>query len=256
MNMVVTADGERYVFRMPFPGLTTTQTLALLAEINSARNLLAYGERVVRTAPFADTTRDPSLTMLSIGVEKLLKVSLGLSILNATGSWPSAQTMKSEFRHGLKQMDANLRTRLRDGVRGKEYEHFISGLLQTLEDDPIWPAILDALDRYGRSGRFHYLDILGDEPQRLEDPARMWDEAENIAVDSNAELEAMRSRALEDLRDQTLWDSFITALNNTIADSIHRWWEVICVLGRHGVLGDDNRAFGFEAHPDSVGRQE
>lgn len=241
---------------MPFSGLTTAQALALDAEITSARNLLAYGERVVRTAPFADTTRDPSLTMLSIGVEKLLKVSLGLSILDETGSWPSASIMKSEFRHGLKQMDSNLRTRLREGVRGKEYEEFISGLLQTLEDDPVWPAILDALDRYGQSGRFYYLDLLGDNPQSFENPARIWDDAENIAVDSNAELEAMRSRALNDLQDQGLWDNFVAALNTAIADSIHRWWEVICVLGRHGVLGDDNKAFGFEAHPDSVGRQD
>lgn len=209
----------------------------------------------MRTAPFADTTRDPSLTMLSIGVEKLLKVSLGLAILDETGSWPNAQTMKSEFRHGLKLMDANLRTRLRDGVKGKEYEQYIAGLLRTLDDDPVWPAVLEALDCYGRSGRFYYLDILGDEPQRLEDPAWMWDEAENIAVESNVELAATRSRALDDPRDQGLWDSFIKALNNTIADSIHRWWEVTCVIGRHGVLGDDNKAFGFEAHPDSVGRQ-
>jgi hypothetical protein len=114
---------------MAFDGLTTRQALALTSEITSARNLLAYGERVIRTAPFAETTRDAALTMLSIGVEKLLKLAIGLSILSDAGTWPSAAVMRNEFRHGLKKMDADLRHRLRDGVRGKEYEAYIAGVL-------------------------------------------------------------------------------------------------------------------------------
>lgn len=62
--------------------LDRQQGFALLSEITSTRNLLADGIRVIRTGAFIDTTRDPILTMLSIGVEKLYKLTLGLIVLD------------------------------------------------------------------------------------------------------------------------------------------------------------------------------
>lgn len=228
--------------------------MALIEEMDSARNLLNYGERVIRTAAFIETTRDPILTMLSIGAEKLLKLALGLSILDESGAWPSQATMKNEFRHGTKLMDAALRERLRVGIVGREYESYIAGLLGAVESDLIWPAILDALDTYGRSGRFYNLDMLGEQPQSWDSPIGYWDSIESAALASDAELNARYHAALAS-GDQPEFDEFLSALNAKIADSLHRWWEMIAVLGRHGVLGETGKVFGFEAHPDAVGRQ-
>ena len=52
--------------------------------------------------------------------------------------------------------------------------------------------------------------------------------------------------------DQAEFDEFLSALNAKIADSLHRWWEMIAFLGRRGVLGDTGKVFGFEADPDAV----
>ena len=51
--------------------LTMQQSLNLEQESDSAKHLLSYGVRTLRTAAFIETTRDPIMTMLSIGVEKL-----------------------------------------------------------------------------------------------------------------------------------------------------------------------------------------
>lgn len=66
---------------MPIVDLDRQQGFALISEMTSTRNLLAYGIRVIRTGAFIETTRDPILTMLSIGVEKLYKLTLGLIAL-------------------------------------------------------------------------------------------------------------------------------------------------------------------------------
>lgn len=63
--------------------------------MTSTRDQLAYGIRVIRTGAFIETTRDPILTMLSIGVEKLYKLAPGLVALDCDGSWPSAAGMKA-----------------------------------------------------------------------------------------------------------------------------------------------------------------
>ena len=67
----------RYGSRMvPFnDGLSQSQALALIAETTSARNLLGYGIRALRQSEFLETTIDPVMTMLSIGVEKLQKMT-------------------------------------------------------------------------------------------------------------------------------------------------------------------------------------
>jgi hypothetical protein len=115
--------------------------------------------------------------------------------------------------------------------------------------------LLDALDRYGRSGRFYYLDILGDEPQQWENPSDLWDLAERVAEESDTRLSRLKTDALADIQNQALWDTFISSLNARMAESVRQWWEMICILGRHGVLGMNNKSFGFEAPPDMVGGQ-
>ena len=234
--------------------LSRTQGFALIAEMDSARNLLAYGTRVIRTAQFIETTRDPILTMLSIGVEKLLKMALGLTILNETGSWPSRTVMQNEFRHGSQRMDGALRAKLRLGIGGRDGTPYITGILQAVEDDPIWPAMLATLDMYGRSGRFYNLDLLGEARQSTESPTAFWNDLEQAVLASDPELRAQMNAAMNGGSNDD-WEAFYSAVNNAIADSVYRWWEMIAILGRHGVLGETGTTFGWEVHPTAVGRQ-
>ena len=52
--------------------------LILLREIASASNLLSYGTKVLRDIEFIDSAQEAIMTTLSIGLEKLYKLSLGM----------------------------------------------------------------------------------------------------------------------------------------------------------------------------------
>ncbi|KQQ19990.1 hypothetical protein ASF48_13930 [Rathayibacter sp. Leaf299] len=234
-----------------FEGLNQRQAIALIEEMDSAKHLLAYGERTVRSAAFADTTRDPILTMLSIGVEKLLKVAVGLVALDESGAWPTQTVMKREFGHGVVKLDGLLREKLRAGIGDKS--SYAQGWFAKVETDPVWPILLDALDAYGRSGRFYNLDLLADEPQSWDSPSAQWTLVENCAIDASPELQALRDAGFAG--DMAAFNRLTRGTNTAIADSLHRWWEAIAVLGRHGLMGEHNKAFGFEVHPNAVGRQ-
>lgn len=80
---------------MTIVDLDRERGLALIAEMTSARNLLAYGLRVIRADTLTENDRDPILTMLAIGVEKLYKLTLGLAALDREGSWPDAAKAKA-----------------------------------------------------------------------------------------------------------------------------------------------------------------
>jgi hypothetical protein len=102
----------QYPVGVAIGNLDRQQGFALIAEMTSTRNLLAYGIRVLRAGAFIETTRDPIMTMLSIGVEKLYKLTLGLASLDHDHKWPSAAEMKA-WGHRLVAMHEAVLTELR-----------------------------------------------------------------------------------------------------------------------------------------------
>lgn len=230
--------------------LDRQQGFALLAEMTSTRNLLAYGIRAIRTGAFIDTTRDPILTMLSIGMEKLYKLTLGLIVLERDHKWPTKSEMQKHG-HNLNPMHTVVMNELR--ARAAVKSQYVRELVAEVDNDPVVAPIIEALDLYGRMGRFYYLDHLGDAPQAVS-PDHAWQKIEQFAL-TDPEVAALYRRAMQNVGDSDAWGKFTCALYERIAMAVERIWIAIAVCGRNHVLGDTGVVFGFEVHPDSVGRQ-
>ncbi|WP_334122152.1 hypothetical protein [Glutamicibacter sp.] len=231
--------------------LNRDQTFALISEMNSTRNLLAYGIRAMRTAAFVETTRDPIFTMLSIGVEKLYKLTLGLVDLEREGKWPSKAQMKSHGHNLIEMHDAvfdELRKRTADKTA------YVRDLFTSVEEDFVVKPLIAALGRYGQSGRFYYLDVLGDSPQVWESPEEHWQRIED-AVMLEPAINALFNEAMKSISNNELWESFHDSVHERIALAIERLWEMVAVSARNRALGVAGTQFGFEVHPRSVGRQ-
>lgn len=235
---------------MAFAELSQQQMVALLEEMTSTRNLLAYGLRVIRSAAFIDTTRDPILTMLSIGLEKLYKLTLGLVSLDHDHRWPSKTEMQRRGHNLLEMHEAilsELQTRTATGTP------YIRGLVAEIERDQLVAPIVVALDLYGRGGRFYNLDELGGHSQPTS-PGTAWQEIED-AVLLDPAVQALFQRAMTDTSDGAIWGEMTQVLHEQIAASVERLWIAIAVCGRNHVMGETGRVFGVEVHPDAVGRQ-
>lgn len=107
---------------------------------------------------------------------------------------------------------------------------------------------------YGRSGRFYHLDLLGDAQQQRESPFHYWQEVESAAT-SDETIQEARSAAIQDVMNGQLWDKLRLMTNQRIADSIEGIWEAIAVCGPNHAFGEVGGQFGFEVHPNAVGRQ-
>lgn len=236
---------------MPIVDLDQRQSFALLAEMTSTRNLLSYCIRAVRTGAFIETTRDPILTMLSIGVEKLYKLTLGVAALERDHTWPTAKEMKGNG-HKLSEMHATVISELQ--ARTANTTDYVQGLLAEVETDSLIPPLIAALDMYGRMGRFYYLDQLGDRPQAWESPDAYWQSIESAAL-REPPLAEMYKTALVDPADNRSWDVLDTALKERIASAIEGLWVLIAVSARHHAFGEIGVVLGFEVHPEAVGRQ-
>lgn len=230
--------------------LDRQQGFALLAEMTSTRNLLAYSLRVIRTGAFIDTTRDPILTMLSIGMEKLYKLTLGLIVLERDHKWPTKTEMQKRG-HNLVPMHTAVMNELR--ARTADKSQYVRELVAEVDNDPVVVPIIEALDLYGRMGRFYYLDQLGDAPQAVS-PDSAWQKIEQFTL-ADPEVAALYGQAMQNVGDSDAWDEFTCALHERIAMAVERIWVSIAVCGRNHALGETGAVFGFEIHPDAVGRQ-
>lgn len=233
---------------MPVPNpydddLSVLQSLNFLQESDSAKHLLAYGIRALRTAAFIETTRDPIMTMLSIGVEKMLKIGLGLGYLATNRVWLPLAVLKNDYRHNLVKMEALLRDAIRDNVGRATHRYYIDQALAAVESDPVWMPLVAALNRYGQEGRFYYLDALAENPQREESPQVFWDAAERVALENEPELNDLFRKMVDDF---SLSEEFYSKLNSRMADSLQRYWDLVAMAGVQGVLGDRGKGWGHD----------
>lgn len=106
---------------------------------------------------------------------------------------------------------------------------------------------------YGRMGRFYNLDELGDVPQPVS-PDDAWQNIEQAAL-ADSTVAPLYQRAMSDVGDNDAWDMFVHALHERIATAIERLWAAVAVCARNHALGETGGVFGFEVHPDAVGRQ-
>lgn len=236
---------------MTIEHLDTAKGFALIGEMTSTRNLLGYGVRTLRGARFLETTRDPIMTMLSIGVEKLLKLTIGTISLDERQTWPSKATMM-DYGHGISGLFDYVLLEILH--RTEDSSDYVKGLVAGVVADPVTRPLLAALDRYGKSGRFYNLDMLADSTQSEPDPASMWDEAEQASL-ADPEVAKLMQIAMERLSDSEAWDAFYAGVRGHMADSLDRLWQMISRVGINHALGATGTVLGWEIAPDAVGWQ-
>jgi len=231
--------------------LDSNLEVALLGECVSTRNLLSYGVKVIREGAFIDTTQDPILTMLSIGIEKLHKLALGAIELERSGAWPDKSTMTG-YGHGTLAMHETLMAQLRE--QATDQSEYVNGLLSAVSEDRVIPPLLGALDTYGRAGRFYCLDILASAPQDWVGPDIAWTAIETAAqVDDD--ISRLRDEYFENLGNDARWEVFLAALNERIATSVETAWDAIVGCGKNHMMGRAGEVIGFEADRTATGRQ-
>lgn len=236
---------------MPIQHLTQAQSFAFLGEVTSTRNLLGYGLRVLKEGRFFETTKDPIFTMLSIGIEKHLKLVLGVIALDTSQQWPRKAEMMA-YGHGIAELWDHVMIEIRERTSTKG--DYLRGLVAGVDADPVLRPLLEVLDRYGRAGRFYNLDLLADDPQRELAPDAMFQAVEQAAME-DPEVSRTFTTAMADVSDQAAWDEFGATLRRRIARSVEEAWEMLSRAGMHGAFGQVGNMMGADLRADSVGRQ-
>jgi hypothetical protein len=210
--------------------LSREQWPALSREIDAAASLLRHGFAILAEYRFAARDAEPLFACLAGGVEKLLKLTVGVAALDDGDAWPSKATMKKRVGHKIVELDSTVR----DMIAGRQERSSAPGLiaqLLTLTDRHAGVVrVLATLERYAVDGRFYNLDLLGGDAQGNPSPHDLWHELEDAVIEANPEmLDQLADRNDREVR---------TATNEIIAWSLGAWCELVRRSWVTGVFGE------------------
>lgn len=129
---------------------------------------------------------DGIFTLGSIGVEKIAKILLGCAAVERDEAWPSMKTLLG-WGHDIDKLTRSVTETARAGIGQATATDYTEAVLSRIEKSTLLPLLFATFSRYGRAGRFHYLDVLAtDELCDLESPQNHWSRLENHVTQSDS----------------------------------------------------------------------
>jgi hypothetical protein len=222
------------------PALSTRQGFALLQEAESVRNLMRDSIRAIQSMRFLNMNGDAVLTLGSIGTEKTMKVLLGCAAVEAEGSWPTKRELR-DWGHNIEGLNTRVLAAIATGVADTTATGYSARLAEHVQRSTVLPLLFAAFARYGRSGRFHHLDILAtDDPGELDQPSEYWERIELHVRETRPEFHDVP------FGDNAALDDYEKRLRGVIADELDAWWFCLHRLGVQGCFGELGKTIGWE----------
>lgn len=205
-----------------YDGLRWSDTLLLSWETSSALRLLGHGRRILLGERPVDDELDALFAVLALGVEKLLKVSLGHAHLRAREGWP--RYFGKAKGHDIVRMHRELLKKVDRAPLTPALCAEVTAQLRRLREDRTLAALLSALGSFAAGGRYRWLDFLEGVDGR-EGALEGWIETVLVAdglAPFPSELEP---------------DEWLRHANAVVEQSIAGWLDALRVFAASGALG-------------------
>ncbi|MCR6489240.1 hypothetical protein M8542_41140 [Amycolatopsis sp. OK19-0408] len=222
------------------PALSARQGFALLEESEAARNLMRDSIRAIRDMRHVRTDGDTVFSLGSIGTEKTMKVMLGCKAVEDEDSWPTNDQLR-RWGHDIEKLNALMLAAISDGMERSGAPGDSARLGERITASKVIPLVFAVFARYGKSGRFHHLNILAtDEPGELDQPSEYWDRVELHVRETRPEFQEIP------FGDDRAFNSYQERLRGFIANELDAWWFCVHRLGVQGCFGELGKMIGRE----------
>jgi len=202
----------------------TTRVLALIQELETARELIKAGFGELQKIRMSNDFYHLPQQLLASGLERLLKCYFCLVYEARNGTFPDKSFLKS-IGHGL--VDAK-RMLIDDYFESNGIPLLIDDL-DFIQNDALLDEIIGILSEFGKMARYYNLEIVAGSPNPPIDPSSEWERLETKIEDPRPYLTPDSLEALH--RD------YYPRVNAKILAKIERFVRAACMqftLGKHG----------------------
>ena len=164
---------------------------------------------------------------LAIGMQKLLKLSLGLDGVQRHGGWPSRAMMRDRYGHDIQAMDTEVRQIIRD--HADRNQGHVPSILDGLDSDPLIGQLIEAVTQYATHDPLHDLDHLAEDPPTAVSPRHLWSD-----LGAHVSTHELIAETLSTLDNPSAWPKAVVA---GVDRSIRAWVDCYRLAWEHGVFG-------------------
>jgi hypothetical protein len=206
-------------------------------EAESIGPLLREGITAIRTIEESEDRAGGTFVLMSLGIEKLLRLTVGIAEQHRTGTWPSA--LIGDLGRNIVALDDCVRQLARDTLLTSNSAIDVDTArlaLGTIDANVVWPILRAGLSYYGASGGYHSHDW-ANEPTDNEDPADHWAVLHSAVYDLL--FKALDDRTTDsDDDDEAVAAQFANIhVYTAITDSVIEWWIFVFAFWQSGLFG-------------------
>ncbi|WP_155240481.1 hypothetical protein [Nocardia seriolae] len=160
--------------------------------------------------------------------------------------WPKKMGFTRDGRaHALIEINKGLCSQLSEATESSDWERkqLLLSWICTLDNNPVWAAVVRALKNYADTGQYLHVDQVSSNQVSSRSSRAMWDEAEGSTINSRPPLSAHYEHTIEGAD----FAPFEEELGAAVTDSIRRWVSIACSFGSHAMLGEHWRVTDVSA---------
>lgn len=214
--------------------LSTEQTFALVDETERAVELAHHGIQSLWSLDAANDRYHLPLVLLAQGIERLLKLTYVLGVLESTSQIPTSAQIK-KFGHDLLVLTDEV-VKIARGNNEFAARPAIASDLAFVDTDQDLRAMLRVLSDFGKQGRYHNLDILlAENPSRLgQSPEEAWQQLESDFLARHPEWK-------DKLGTPEFSTGWYQALAADVTEVLQRFLRAVCRMWTLGPLGEHGK---------------
>ncbi|MEU5904824.1 hypothetical protein [Micromonospora sp. NPDC047527] len=203
-------------------------------EANDAAVLFSHGLAITENITRDYTAAVAAMSLLALGAEKLLKLTVGLAHLDRGNPWPRQGYMRRDIGHRVATADKTARDLL--DLNSGTAPGDVQEKAARVDGDKILAVALATLERFGDAGRFYFLDSLGEQPQIERAPHFLW-------LDMVSEIMTAEPGLVEKINTEEEFRQARAGINHVIVGSLTRWWDFYRSVWTTGVVGEQAKVF-------------
>jgi hypothetical protein len=211
---------------------TAVLALHLQEEVRTSIRLVERGLAELQSIDEVNDQYFPAALLLSTGLERLMKCILCYRSKVVSGRYPSPSEIKA-FGHDLERLRDRVATACFDESyrQGRQVADADASFLAS---DMHVRALLTALTRFAKSGRYFNLDVVLGQPPAMEAPEREWQRIETTLALERPDLQKL-------IGEPGAGRELHAILIGELVGRIERFTRALCRLFTLGPLGPEAR---------------
>lgn len=226
-----------------YEGFDSVASSALLFEVGAIERFLNNGNELMAGDSYLDNKSDAVIALWAMGVERLLKIIIGMDAVNSGEEWP---VWHGASGHSIASLDEQLQgialTRIEAGHA--TYGDYSFRLVSAWQEDQHWTLLIEILTAYAKMGRYYDLNLIS-----MRQRQKYFSEFQ--PREKLLELQRL-------LFDETLFGGPMTEIekgsrhaDRRIVSVLLNWWFTVTTLCAQGVFGEVAKSVGSGVMPPS-----